>query len=524
MDVVNRLGPRLVGSERIDYHLITHDKDDLEKGDGSESCEAGGDTEYPSSRWVRGIRRQLPRLLVLAPSFLQRRGARKEPWALHKTAWLDGLRGVAAFFVVWHHMSLLWFSWDIHRGWASFEDPLIQLPIVRMTISGLPNVMVFFVISGYALSYKPLRLLGQDQHAETYRALASSAFRRHPRLFLPAVVLCVPSVLIAYLGLYGNGRAMPGAAVPALDPPICDTLWAQILDFGREVRHLTDLFAGNADGWVYNNALWTLPIEFRSSMVIFGMLTALSRCRQASRMTISAAAAIYALWYIHWGEFLFIGGMLVADLHFLLYGTQDSSGGVDMGDNIPPPPRSPSRRKWVRGFGSPALRTTWSFAFFFLSLFLLGMPKLELGAADAPGYATLAWLIPEHYRVANGANYFWLPLAAVGLVLSIDRSPTIQRVFTTRFAQYLGRISYALYLVHLMLLHSLGFWLGRFFVGLTGSDSDAQYFTGILVAALVLWVVTIWAADLGWRFVDTTMVRFAAWVYGKLTHRTPLES
>ncbi|KAI1137902.1 acyltransferase family-domain-containing protein [Hypoxylon sp. FL0543] len=514
-----RMGYRHLSSD-IDQHEIADETGPSQFHDDVEAKEL--ESTPKSRRWKLAIiGRHIKKLIVLLPSFLHPRDPDKPPRGLHSTSWLDGLRGVAAFFVVWHHISLVFFPWDLHNGWTSPNDPVIRFPIVRLAISGLPNVMVFFAVSGYALSYKPLSLLRQGRLQDAHQALASSAFRRHPRLFVPAVALCLPCVLVAHLGLYGGGERMPGAAVATLGPPRRDTLWRQLLDYGGAVARLCDPFAGDGVGWVYNDALWTLPVEFRGSLVVFGLLLAVSRLRDGVRLLVVFAVVVYCLCFAHWAEFLFVGGVLLADLRLCFSGRGDGCGGC--GDTEAKTRCCRSRvvvsaalRWWRCAVGCRVLQIIASLLSFLGALYLLGMPKLERGGAETPGFEFLARLIPERWRAAGSPDHFWPSIAAVWLVLSVDRAPFLQRVFTCRFAQYLGRISYSLYLVHLVILHSFGFWLGKYFVGLAGSDSELHYFAGVLAAAAVFWLISVWAADLGWRFVDAKVVRFASWVYNRL--------
>ncbi|KAI1503162.1 acyltransferase family-domain-containing protein [Biscogniauxia marginata] len=514
--ILNRIRLRIRGSS-IAYHLIGSDVDSLEKEDDTGlSVDEGGNglwkAEFRQGKRKRFVVRWLQRLAILLPSFLHASHPGASPVVIHETAWLDGLRGVAAFFVVWHHMSLLWFSWNIHDGWVDFDDRFVQLPIIRLAISGLPNVMVFFAISGYALSYKPLSLLRQDRHNELYRTLASSTFRRYPRLFIPAVVMGLTSMVFAYLGLFENGEGMPGAAVSPIHPPQLDTLWVQLIDYKNAVIRLCDIFTGSGSNWNYNNVLWTLPIEFRSSLTVFGLLLALSRCTSRTRMAIGSCVALYSIWFIHWAEFLFIGGMLVADAGLAFRASSEAKPKLRFEDEI-------GRSWWLRIPRSQALGSFFSLAGFVTSLFVLSMPKFERNGANSAGFRTLAAMVPGHFHQAGSGDYFWLPLAAVCLVMSIDSSRLLQRPFTTRFARYLGQISYSLYLIHLVILQSVGFIMGKYFVSLTGSETNLQYFAGILCATILFWPITIWAADLGWRFIDAKVVKFAGWTYNKLCRK-----
>ncbi|CAK7226425.1 hypothetical protein SCUCBS95973_006195 [Sporothrix curviconia] len=143
---------------------------------------------------------------ILVPSFLQPVDPNAPMKKMHPTAWLDGMRGMATFFVVWNHSSVAWFNWHIHNGYGINKDEhwLIQLPFLRLIISGPPQVALFFVISGYALSYKPLKLSRMGRFADAYKAIASSSFRRWPRLFFMPIIITFITAFMTYLDLFGT--------------------------------------------------------------------------------------------------------------------------------------------------------------------------------------------------------------------------------------------------------------------------------------------------------------------------------
>ncbi|KAI1816958.1 acyltransferase family-domain-containing protein [Poronia punctata] len=491
------------------YQLLGNESGQFEKEEAEEDEE---DTELSSSTdglpHVLRRRRFNPRwVLALFPSFLH------TDKGLRPTAWLDGLRGIASLFVVLHHMSLLWFPWTIHNGWANGpSSSYIQLPIIRLIISGPANVMLFFVVSGYALSYKPITILREGKFLEMYQSLASSIFRRHARLFIPAIIMCFPAPIIAFLGGFGGGGGggMKGAAIRPMDPPRFDSIWGQMWHYGKSLITLTDVYNSNGGvGWVYSDSLWTLPVEFRSSLVVFGLLVALSKCTRRARLVVETGVAVYSWWLFHWAEFLFVGGMVVVDstLGGKSICWQPGDGAVT---SMPSgllhgtlPVRDSGMKRPISRLGRLC-----AVVGFILALFVLGMPERERGAAEAWGFKGLAALVPEHFHADGAADRFWQPLAAVLLVLIIDRAEFLQGIFTTRLAQYLGRISFALYLVHMLILHSLGFWLGNVFWEITGS-----YGCGVGLAGVAVMCVIVCVADLGSRFVDGNVVQFTGWVY-----------
>lgn len=432
----------------------------------------------------------------------------------------DGLRGVAALFVVFHHMSLMWFSWDIHNGWSSWNNHLIQLPIIRLVVSGPPNVMIFFVISGYALSCKPLNLIHKGRHLKLYEALASSIFRRHSRLFIPAIIICSPAPVIAYLGGY-SGEGMPGAAIKPMNPPRFPTLWGQFGNYIETIMALSDVYSPKGLNWAYSDSLWTLPIEFKSSLVVFAMLIALSRCTTRARVTVTLCVAFYSWWYFHWGELLFVGGMLIVEASLLRFRRPASMGELgpdELGDGVQ---AKRSKLLLPAALKNLYFRRLRSIAAFSAGLFVLGMPEQGRGAADSYGFRTLVAVIPARFHASGAGDYFWQPVAAIFIVLVIDNTRFLQRIFTTRIAQYLGRVSFALYLVHMLILHSLGFWLGQYVLQITESMSCSHYGIDVILVAGVVGCFIIWAADLGSRFVDANAVRFTAWAYGKLCKTVP---
>lgn len=427
----------------------------------------------------------------------------------------DGLRGFASLMVCSHHASLIWFSWDLQNGWRGWSDHLISLPIIRLVITGRANVMLFFAISGYALSFKPLSHLHKGQHLKMYEAVASSACRRHPRLFIPAVILCSPALFIAYFGGYPGGES---AAIGPMNPPKFDTIWAQIWNYITACMTLVDVYAGNGHWWPYSASIWTLPIEFSSSMLIFVLLIALSRFTPLVRFVITLGFAFYSWWNFSWAQLLFIGGMLIADVSiwFRREPEEREMGPDRHGDGI----RGGWRRALLPGaFKGRVFRRLGGIAAFLASLHILSMPDYGRGSPQSWGYGALSALIPAHFR-EKAIDDFWEPMGAIFVVIVVDQVRFLQGIFTTRFAQYLGRVSFSLYLVHMLILHSLGLWLSNYFRRFTGSETYWQYGIAVGLAAIIDGCIIIWLADLGARFVDANAVRFASWAYGKLCKKS----
>lgn len=142
---------------------------------------------------------------ALLPSPIQRRvcPSQFKPTRLHPTAYLDGLRGLASLSVCLFHYTCN-FAPRLEAPYGVSEDKShsspLQLPFIRAFINGPPWVHVFFVISGFVLSLKPLRLARAHNYAELRTTLSSSVFRRGLRLYLP----CVASTLVSFWFMHNN--------------------------------------------------------------------------------------------------------------------------------------------------------------------------------------------------------------------------------------------------------------------------------------------------------------------------------
>lgn len=135
-----------------------------DRNDQSSSFRGAADhfREKPIPQWARDPLQQVSSrlqrhwisslLLFFLPSFVSSyfrpnsSTARTKP--LHETAYLDGLRGVAAFVVYLHHTQLM-YRRDSLYGYGSIPDSrhFLQLPFFRIIVGGQAAVTLFFVIS-----------------------------------------------------------------------------------------------------------------------------------------------------------------------------------------------------------------------------------------------------------------------------------------------------------------------------------------------------------------------------------------
>jgi len=149
--------------------------------------------------------------------------------------------------------------------------------------------------------------------------LASSTFRRPLRLFGPPLVGSLVVLLCVRLGLFSPGsRTYPGwinFGFPEHRPPVLETTWEQLKHWYQVTSILVSVMTFSAyNDYPYDGHLWTIPVEFRYSLIVFLLVSGLSKTRLCYRISLLALAVVYCIWAESWEGVLFISGVLLAQL------------------------------------------------------------------------------------------------------------------------------------------------------------------------------------------------------------------
>lgn len=481
----------------------------------------------------------LPRraLASFVPTYLRRNNATDDkPRRVHRTSALDGLRGVAALFVFFFHV-LFSYQQFVEYGYGQSEQQtrLIQLPFVSLFYRGHAMVAIFFVVGGYVLSLKPLTLIHARQHSAAHSALVSSVFRRGIRLYMPAVIATFMTMLTIYLGLWEYPRRFITEDRQFIyysdsHPERQSSFRLQFRDWFSATINLTDLFNYyNKNGFLmpyYNNYdphLWTVPFEYRSSLIVTMVLLALSHCKTSARLALTLGSIIFCGMWDRWELVCFLSGTFLCDLDITTRGAAFSDPDFDSEEAYdfeklptaePTSSTSPSRLRNLLTNSrrcSTVLLTRPGFkrwvVIFIAGLFLLSTPNL--GIEETPGYRWLfSYLTPHTY---TDKKRFLQSLGAILVTWSVANCSALQRPFDTQFAQYLGKISYALYIVHGPLIHIVGYSVTpNVWIWMTGMDRWG-YVVGLVLGTSVLGMCVAVMADWFFRVVDTRAVRLSRW-------------
>ncbi|KAF6808572.1 acyltransferase [Colletotrichum plurivorum] len=438
---------------------------------------------------------------------------KKADKTLRPTAYLDGLRGFAAFLVYWHHNELWAHEPKIQN--RIFENSFgyegkfhfVAFPGVRHLFTGGHfAVSVFFVISGYVLAAKPLGLIQNGDHARMAENVGSALFRRWLRLYIPVAVTTF--VFMSFLHAFD-------VWVDNIDR---SSSWREdVWLWYCELKNFSFIFtSGSSPFFSWNRHLWSIPVEMKGSIIVYTALLAFSRCTRNARLWCEAGLVFYFMYIADgWYGAMFVTGMLLCDLDLL------------------------ARKEELPAiFKKLELAKTFIFYHLFVaSMYLGGVPSYtgdvnNLG--QNRGWYYLSLLKPQ---AVFDYKWFYLFWAAALLVASVPRIRWLKAFFEMRFCQYLGRISFALYLVHGPVLGVLG---DRIYTAVGWwKDSEKEHLAHLvdrfllprvgplglepafLIPHLVLLPLTLWLAEVVTRFVDEPSVRFAQWLYGKTLSAPP---
>ena len=460
--------------------------------------------------------------------------------ALRPTAALDGLRGFAAFSVFLFHI-LFSYTDSMEYGYGQSDENklFIQLPYVKLAYSGHAMVTVFFVVGGYVMSIRPLMLIHSRQHVPFFNSIVSSVFRRSFRFYIPAIVMSFISMLSLYVGFWEYARQYitEDKAYVRFDDhhiPRMDSLWAQFVDWVHETKMMANIFNYYNNGITmpyyphYDPHLWTIPVEYRSGMLLALTILCFARCRKGMRMALMVLTILFVGMWDRWELVCFLSGSLLCEIDLItgagLNTTSDSLETepkytilVDSSEALPsywpyaPGGSSHSLTSRISSFKTRSILARLApYATFLLGLYLLSTPSLEM--ATTPGYTLISRLIPSSY---SDPKRFPYTIGALLTVHALMRSATLRAPFLASFPQYLGKISFALYVVHGPLIHIIGLSVTpTIWARFTGIETSTEWVMGLLLGSSVLVVCVLITADLFWRTVEAWSINVARRIEG----------
>jgi peptidoglycan/LPS O-acetylase OafA/YrhL len=333
------------------------------------------------------------------------------PVASARVSELDSVRGVAAFVVLLHHL------WETVlpdqntfplQGFPGFghdrlEDIAFWISVtpLRLLFCGHAAVGVFFVLSGFALM-KSLEGPGRQRYLPF---IVRRIFRIYPPYALVILVAALASSLI-------RPDAIPGRAW-------INEYWRTPVTLGLVLGHLGMIATGGYFTSL-NSSMWTLVHEMRISMV-FPLLAAFAV--RAPRRTLAAALAVFAVLSIN---------------HLTAAATAP----------IPWP--------GLKMVVLSCIQSLRYCLFFVFGILLARRPEfLQLPPVSSRWLRAGLWAVPLVLLAIPYTALYVELCYAVGALLLLDlciRSPAARGLLRHSALLWLGKVSYSLYLIHLVVL------------------------------------------------------------------------
>lgn len=377
-----------------------------------------------------------------------------------KIEYLEGIRGLGAVMVMMSHF-MVGFYPALYSGNVAEIHTVngIELAIVKSPLNiiygGNFAVCIFFILSGYVLTYKYFKTYEQS-------IIIASASKRYLRLLLPVAFSVLFSYILMRFSLYYNQQA----AILSNSNWWLSSFWT----FEPKLLNaLKDSVWGvffNGD-WAYNNVLWTMVYEFKGSFLVFMIAILFGRLK--NRFIIYS---IIICFFINTYYCAFIIGLTLCDLHTR------------------------------RGMDSYKLKGK-------ISVMLIFIIGLFLGSYP-PGIQTQGTIYEIlNISIINDKMMFYHIIGATFIIIALLNSRSMQIFFSTRLMKKLGELSFSIYVIHLPIIGSVSSYI---FINL---PSNITYFSRFIIM-IILSIITIFiASECITKYIDKSGVKIANYVYEK---------
>jgi peptidoglycan/LPS O-acetylase OafA/YrhL len=307
---------------------------------------------------------------------------------------LEASRGIASIIVVVHHFLLAFAPGLKVRASGHFYFAIVN---------GSSAVGFFFTLSGFVLCWSFL-------NRKDPQLLAKAFLKRWPRLVGIVLVTTVCSYLLFALGFYHYSAAaaitnsqwlatFAHGMIPIFQPRLIDAV----------LQGLTTFFTGDSQ---YNTNLWTMRFEFAGSLTVYSLAAFVSAALKFRFMPYTATVISIAALFFGLNIFPFVVGFFLA-VFFVR--------------------TRPHAQWWTAVIGLLA------------GMYLLGYDVPE---KDYLWVSLLPNIILERFDVIAYTT------GSACIMFSLMANGSIYGFFNRKLFEFLGKLSFPLYLVHTVVILS----------------------------------------------------------------------
>ncbi len=385
--------------------------------------------------------------------------------SVNKIAYLDGIRGVAAFLVFFHHYLLAfysaYFTFDLNATNLHGLDVKYGQSVLSVFSNGNFCVHIFFVLSGLVLSRKYYR-------SNQFEVVVSGVQRRFLRLYIPVATTMIIAYIMMVSKLFYNMQ-------------VCQLthsewwlggLWNFSNPFGRLLTCLkvSTMFQGDS---AFDTSLWTMSIELTGSFFVFAFLAFTHNTKNRFFSLVLA--------------FLFCKFTQNAVLSTFVLGIS-----LNYIEDLVP-----------------------RFNKYLITLFAGLLLAVALLLGSFPSNDIIQGTVFQHFPglIMRFAPWFHV-FGAYFLVMAFVISAPLQKLISLRLFRFLGYISFSLYLLHPLIIGSFScilFLKWRISMGYNHAVL-LIFFLSAVLCILVSWLMT--------KYIDDQGIRFTKYVYNRWIKKT----
>jgi peptidoglycan/LPS O-acetylase OafA/YrhL len=379
----------------------------------------------------------------------------------NRIEYLDGIRGVASIMVLFSHL-IQGFYPVLHTLIPSnLDDQSFLVKTIASTpfnifYSGHFAVIVFFLISGYSISYNFL------QNRSDENLITSSAFRRYFRLTIPALFSCIIAYCLLKLHLYYIVRVSQITQnLPVILPSpdfiemIKFALYDQYFDFKLETS--------------YNSVLWVMRFMLFGSMLIYSFLAIFGKVRNKLFFYIILIFLFHRTFYL-----AFILGMILCNLD------------VD---------------KILQKMNKVLLFIILLISVYFSSFKTIKFPFCNI---------LNIYVINNYF--SNFLASFYNIVGAFLLIFVISRSTLLKRMFSSKIPIFIGKISFSIYLLHLIIICSLSSYIYLILI------NQISYNSSFFVTAIITIIITLISSYIFYNYIEVKSINWSKSLYNFLAN------
>jgi len=330
--------------------------------------------------------------------------------------------------------------------------------------NGIFAIFIFLIISGYVVSYNCF-------HNKDENYITASFFKRYFRLAIPILFSCVISYFLLEVGAFSNIKASGESHSPWLSQfYACDANFFNMIKFALYDVYIKVYSAENL--LCYGAILWMMYALLLGSFLIYAFYALFARAHSKLRIFIYIALII-----------IFSKSIILAVILGMILCDMDANNIFQNVNKI-----------------------------ILLIMLLSGIYLASVIRLDFPFYTILDIDFMKNYF---GAGYdllqFYYIIAAFLLFFALSRLSFSKKVFSSKAAVYIGKISFSIYILHFIVICSLSSYI---FVRFNASAE-----LSFIVTTAMTIIVTILLSHIFHHYVELKSINWSQSLYNLVSRQ-----